>query len=100
MGQVAVYQLTQGCKFYLFVMCCEPVSDNTPETHRHGHIGGDEDVEAHVELAPRNQVRVRYVTLHHVRFRPILLGLLPPTIRLPLADLAELGHNKNSSGGR
>lgn len=69
-------------------------------THRHGHVGSDEDVEAHVKLAPRHQVRVGHVALYHVGFRAILFGFFPSAVRLPFTYLAELGHYENSSEGK
>lgn len=56
-------------------------------SYRQGHVGRDENVESHIKLAPRDQIGVGNVALHHVRLRSILLRLLPPAVGLPLADL-------------
>lgn len=65
--------------------------------HRHGQVGRDQDVEAHVELSPGDQVWVGDVSLHHVRFRAVVLGFIPSVVRLPLADLTQLGHDEYAS---
>ena len=82
------------------LLCCRESSvwlvsrDRVICTCRQGHVGSDQDVEAHIELAARDEVRVGHVALHHVGLRAVFLCLLPPTVGLPLANLAQLGHNK------
>lgn len=86
--------------FVLSVIGWYACSEPRCSTHRHGHVGGDENVEAHVKLAPRHQVRVGHVALYHVGFRAILFGFFPSAVRLPFAYLTELGHYENSSEGK